>query len=441
MRTHQTNSTANFRSVGLFRNVLFAVLLNFAATVPAQKPIVADSSPEQVSPTAPLANSPLATSFDRADDLLSAAFEAQRGYTPGYDFISTKDFADSFQFPGTNARFKIGGYVKLDAIQDFNAIGSTDLFDPGTIEVDSPQRSNSRFHARQTRLNIDTRWPSDFGPTRVFVEGDFFGDENSFRLRHAYGEVGDFLAGQTWTTFTDHNALPQTIDNQGGVSGISTRRGQLRWSRDLPWDGWRMAVAVENPTVDVDAPETLPGTARTPTPDLVARVRLRQDWGQLQIAGIARQLGYEPTGQSIDTDWSGGLNFTGWVKLSESDKCLFQIVGGEGIGSFRNLPDATTTSPTQIASLATFAWMVGYAHNWNERLSSNVTFNASWVNNSPSQAADTIHTTEYLAANLIWNPSDRIWTGIEYLYGTRTNFDGQSGDANRLHIAFLYELP
>ena len=52
---------------------------------------------------------------------------------------------------------------------------------------------------------------------KTFVEIDFYGAEdeanefvsNSYapRLRHAYGSWGNWLAGQTWSTFMDLNGL------------------------------------------------------------------------------------------------------------------------------------------------------------------------------------------------------------------------------------------
>ena len=83
---------------------------------------------------------------------------------------------------------KLGGYIKVDLIHDFDAIGSTDSFDPRTIPTDgSDAGTNTRMHARQTRLNLDVRGPTSAGDVRLFAEGDFFGSGNAFRLRHAFG--------------------------------------------------------------------------------------------------------------------------------------------------------------------------------------------------------------------------------------------------------------
>lgn len=91
----------------------------------------------------------------------------------------------------------IGGYVKADFIHDFNPIGSKDVFDPLTIPTDGLQGENTRMHARQTRLNLDYRPNQENDDLKLFVEGDFFGEGGTFRLRHAYIRAGRLLAGQT----------------------------------------------------------------------------------------------------------------------------------------------------------------------------------------------------------------------------------------------------
>lgn len=120
--------------------------------------------------------------------------------------VTAGDFPGSFKLPGTDLSVKIGGYVKADLIHDFDDIGSEDLFVTSTINTSGNKRQGrTRLHARQSRLNVDARRPSEYGPIRAFIEGDFFGsggnqnvsNSTGFRLRHAYGEIGRLLAGQT----------------------------------------------------------------------------------------------------------------------------------------------------------------------------------------------------------------------------------------------------
>src|SRR5262245_65803143 len=51
--------------------------------------------------------------------------------------------------------WKVGGYVKVDLIHDFDAIGSADTFDPRTIPTSGADEPGdaTRIHAKQSRLN------------------------------------------------------------------------------------------------------------------------------------------------------------------------------------------------------------------------------------------------------------------------------------------------
>ena len=79
--------------------------------------------------------------------------------------------------------------------------------------------------------------------------------------------------------------------------------------------------------------------------------------------------------------------------------------------------------------------------DWTDRLNSNFTYAENALDNSLLQQPDDVQGTTYLAANLIWEPVDRVNVGIEYLYGLRENIDRNVGDAHRLQVAFIFHLP
>ena len=60
--------------------------------------------------------------------------------------------------------------------------------------------------ARQTRLNFEVREETGHSSLRAFIEGDFEGDGESFRLRHAFGQYEYLLAGKTWSNFANVHA-------------------------------------------------------------------------------------------------------------------------------------------------------------------------------------------------------------------------------------------
>ena len=56
--------------------------------------------------------------------------------------------------------------------------------------------------------------------------------------------------------------------------------------------------------------------------------------------------------------------------------------------------------------------------------------------NTAGQGPDAIEAVEYGALNLVWEFAERMSVGGEWLYGSREDSDGASGDANRLQLAF-----
>lgn len=419
---------------------------------PVVKSTVSGLQPTELTPPEPPNLLPVSAKFFQDETVLADPvlqnFTNQQFITEsrrldiGFDFYSAPSFNDGLIIYGDNVAMKIGGYVKADFIYDFNPIDSTDSFVTTDIPVGAPPRTNSRFHARQTRMSFDTRWlATDDHVVRIYVEGDFFSDDDQFRLRHAYGESGHLLVGRTFTTFTDTSAAPATLDFEGSVSAVNRRQAQARWTTLFLREDLEMAVAVEDTRFIIDVPMGVMGESRSPSPDFVGHLRLDKDWGQFQVASLHRIGGFQPDGQDVLTRYAWGFNFTGAMLVRPRTKAYYQIVFGDGIGSYRGLPDAAPISATQSDLLSMMGWMVGTTHEWNDEWSSNFTYAENRLDNLPGQNLDDVHKTTYLAVNLIWQPSDRVRIGTEYLYGIRENISGDVGAANRLQTSFIFDLP
>lgn len=409
----------------------------------AQQPfetVPTGSAVNQASPDSTPSASRVASGNDAARFAGQFATGSRR-FDIGVDLYSSPEFEGGLIVFGKDVAMKFGGYTKADFIYDFDPIDSTDSFVTTDIPVGAPPRTNARFHARQTRMSFDTRWASDERTVQVFVEGDFFSDDNQFRLRHAYGEVGRVLVGQTWTTFTDVAAAPATLDFEGSVSSVNRRQAQARWTQPLWDENLTLALSVEDTQFNVELPPGVTGDARSPSPDFVARIRYDPEWGRIQVANLNRIGGFQPTGGEVETSHAWGFNFTGVVLLKKSQKAYCQVLFGEGIGSYRGLPDAAPDSATTEKILPLFGWMVGFTRDWNEDLSSNFTYAENSLDRAAFEPPDNVLRTTYLAANLIWTPLERVSVGIEYLYGLRENVDGGIGTANRVQTAFIFDLP
>jgi hypothetical protein len=95
--------------------------------------------------------------------------------TPAQKAVEEGVIPKSIRIPGTELALKLGGYAKVDFIQDFDAIGNHDDFQTSSIPVEgtdaAAESGRTNIHARETRVNFDL---SSHGKEkfRVFVEGD-----------------------------------------------------------------------------------------------------------------------------------------------------------------------------------------------------------------------------------------------------------------------------
>lgn len=337
-------------------------------------------------------------------------------------------------------KVKVGGYVKVDLIHDFDEIGSTDSFDVRTIPTDdeSDPGMNTRMHARQSRINLDVRGPTTAGDIRLFVEGDFFGDGNAFRLRHAYGVIGPVLGGQTWTTFMDED-MPETLDFESPIAFPQIRQAMIRYRQDFGEGASYWAVAVEDPASKVITPSA-PGEVEEATPDLTGRLRWEDGANHVQMGLFAGTARYDPDVGSADTIGLWGVNLSTKLNVVGRDSLYVQGTYGPGVGRYRGGITAAPDAAGDLEAVDVLAFMVAYQHHWSDEWRSTVTY--SWGEGDLPAGAptDSAEVLEYAAVNLIWQFSDRAWAGVEYLYGSREDVDDSRGEANRIQFSIRYDF-
>jgi hypothetical protein len=369
-------------------------------------------------------------------------------------YVSEGDFPGSIRIPNTNVSFQIGGFVQLDAITDTHRIGSKDSFIVSSIPTDNDTAGQTAFSIRQTRLFVKAVTPTNLGDFVVYVEGDFFGaDGAEFRIRHAYGELGDkhkFLAGQTFSTFMDASVYPAIFDYQGPNAMVLVRQPMIRWTEkvrdDLQWQ-----VALEDPNPDVSEAVATPGGATSVFPDLTGNARWTPAWGHLQGAAILRQLIFDPDSGSRTNHLGWGLNFTGHVNVCEpvakgkQDNVVFQLAGGQGIANYINDTsglglDGFVNSNGNLEALFIWGGFAAYQHYWSPKWGSTFGYSYLEVNNVSGQAPEAYHAGHYIVANIVFYPVDRITLGLEALYGIRQDNDGHSGEDGRLSFSAQYRF-
>jgi len=227
--------------------------------------------------------------------------------------LVASDYPGSWPLFGTDYRMKIGGYVKVDALQDFDGTGDKYQFLISEIAVDgSPEAGRGSYFnmfVRETRFNFDIRKMTPGEPAQqVFIEMDFFDiSSTSPRLRHAYFVYGHLVAGQTWSTLVDVRSMPATIDFAYGNLLYSGRPVQLRWQEQSN-EHWSWAAAVEMPKANgIDNPNDLAGSESTRRPALTARLTYEDASRFVMLGGALGQLYWDGEGVGPDataTQWA-----------------------------------------------------------------------------------------------------------------------------------------
>lgn len=345
-----------------------------------------------------------------------------------------------FAVPGTKTTFKIGGYVKLDVVDDVSsnlsgagasgnpAAYNRSNFDPTAIPLDKSAASHRNgqvnFSAQETRLNLTTLTNTDrLGEVKSYIEGDFYntsGSGNFIRLRHAYVSASGFTAGQTWSTFTDlDTGGPETLDFGGPVGWAATRQAQLRYTAALPTGS--LDVAVERPSADL---KTATGTTDNHidrAPDVAVRYRVDPSWGHVAVAGLGRYLTNDPgtSGNQHASKLVYGVLAGLGVKTIGKDTLVFQTVDGNGIGRYLEQGEGVSAILLNNAIKPINIWggVVGYTHFWTDALRSSVAYGYDHFSTPAGDTLTPIKTLSSVHANLIWSPISSTDVGIEYIYG------------------------
>lgn len=374
----------------------------------------------------------------------------------------------------SGVRLDIYGFVHTDAIYDFNRVdpdwkatlrpsripincqgGNGQATDPGC-----GNDGETVLSVRQSRLGFRGWVPTQVGEIKTLFEFELFGvgddaGETTFRLRHAYGELGPFGAGQTWSLFMDPDVFPNTVDYWGPVGMVFFRNPQIRYT-PLDNENWRAALAIESPGSALDQGR-LDATDLSPFgegfsnwdrfPDVTAQIRHRGDWGHVQLAGIVRSLGFEirsnDGGDPDGSELGYAANLSGSLRLFENDAILWQVVGGRGFAGYMNdggVDLAPNGDLDEARSVPGLGWLLYYNRQWAERWTSSIGFSEHRQFNTKGQTDSAFETGQYGNVNLLFHPVPQMYVGPEFVWGRRENNDGKSGDDSRLQVSFHYKF-
>ena len=354
--------------------------------------------------------------------------------------LSAQAAPSPITFRSDSWQFTLGGYFKLDLIHDFDPNSSPDVFDPRSIPVDASKGTSTRIHARQTRLSLGIKGPAEGRNLELFVEGDFYGVGNTFRMRHAYAQYGVLLAGQTWTTFMDERNIPPTIDFETPLAAPLARQGLLRFTTGISKRS-DLAFAIEESNPEVLIRPGAQGTTEKTLPDFTARFRLTGTRGHVQLSGFVGRTGFRADTGATSEVTIGGVLASARLRLLERDAAYAEVAYGPGLGRYRGAASAALDASGRLETVDVVGVTAGYEHYWSARWSSNAVVSPAWVLTELAEPATSNDSFNYSAVNLLyWFLEQRAWIGAEYLYGRRELQDGAHRSAQRVQLATRFNI-
>jgi outer membrane DcaP-like protein len=370
--------------------------------------------------------------------------------------------------PDAKPSFEIYGFAMLDIGHDFKQINPNWSDTMRVTRLPSFEDQFGRDHntfagVRQSRLGVRSSTPTALGDLKTTFEFELFGTgvdegQTTFRLRHAYGELGAFGAGQTWSPFMDPDVFPNSLEYWGPTGMVFFRNVQARW---MPMTGEHaVTLALERPGasgdqgVYSDRIELQSIRARFPLPDFSGAYKYSQEWGYVRAAGMLRQIKWDDVLDDqfdLSGDATGwGINLSSNLKPTKNDVIRLQFVFGEGIQNYMNdspvdigIEDNFQNSVTPIVGkpIPITAFVAFLDHTWNERFSSTVGYSRQENDNTNSQAADAFRVGQYALGNVLYYPAPNVMVGGELQWGRRENFsDGFQSDGFKVQFSFKYNF-
>ena len=349
--------------------------------------------------------------------------------------------------------FGIGGYVKGTVFYDFNGENTDGTsFTPFDIEVPNnpAHRQQLGGSANHSTIFLQLAGRSErFGYYQAFIQTNFTGNGAGgygLKLKQAYLNVGYVTAGLTRSTFVDGAAGTPTVDDQGPAGEMTGKNILVRY-RPTFGRHWSVAVGVEIPQVS--------GTFSNSTEKISQRVpdipfNVQYSWGKdshVRVAGLIRNMTYRDiltAENKFKFGWAAQLS--GAIGLGYGFTTYFQGAAGQGYGRYINDLEGNGydliagSKPGEMIAPRTMNFEVGLKFAPTDKLFFATSYSQAHVYQQRTIGPDAYRYGQYISASAFYNIIEDLRVGVEYLHGTRNNYDNSRGTSNRIEGMIQYSF-
>ncbi len=346
-------------------------------------------------------------------------------------------------------QLRILGSVRFSAMYDMVEMLTKNTFNTFYIPTgDRNQKIPNYFNSvRHTRFGFEVT--RKLKNTNVFVrlESDFNGPSGGLRIRHAYGQMDNFLVGQTWSLFSNVSSLPPSVDGNGPTGSVVLRTPQIRY-RGKSFKGFDWSVALEYSVPDLYMQEldTLSLNTVQMIPDFTGRIEREGILGHVQLSMIATTITTTDVNSKISNLFGFGSSISGTIDFTKMHKLLYQVTWGRSIAhyitTFNGTGQDAAFNPltNKFESLYSYSGFFSYGFSWKKEISTHISFGSANQVNKAFQVDGDFRNSISLSVDTFWRVIEGARIGLEYVYGQRWDKDGTTGAASRVWALFYYDF-
>ncbi len=298
----------------------------------------------------------------------------------------------------------------------------------------------------QTRLGFEvTRRTQTRGDIFVRLEGDFNNGSGGFRIRHAYGEIGRFLAGKTWSLTNNVGYQPAMVSQDGAVGAIGIRTPQVRYSHKID-ESFGFSFAVEYSEPQIRIPVEVNASVIQVIPDLTTRFTYNSNRLSLRFSGAFTTISGRVRGNEIEYTQGYLVSLAGKISSLKGGDLFFSVSTGDATSHFmdvfngKNIDVVYNPVAGTFNSMSYWGGYLAYSHALPRNFSASVAVGLASISNKafqPDFAFDYGHNALY---NVFWDPSEGARLGIEFATGKRVDKDELDGRSNRISLLMYYDF-
>ncbi len=353
-----------------------------------------------------------------------------------------------FAIVGKDHKFYVGIGAQFlgEAVFDFgDNMPSNTLFTPSSITPASAGNRGSfgfGWQSSSVYLNI-VALPGTDNQVGLFFKGNFMGNNNSFNCFHFYAKYRGLTAGYTTSIFSDGAAEPMTIDFEGPNGYPFITLFNASWTQKFT-KNFSGAIGIDAPSASFTTGNQATSVSqRIPAIPLYLQYAWDGGASHIRLSGLLRPMQYRNGVKAENsTLMGGGVQLSGMTKVVGPLSLSYNAAYGAGIGTYLQddnglgLDAVATTTAGKLEMVKSMGVTAGLNYVITPKLSCNAVYShlTNWLPDKAVVDGTQYRYGDYVVGNIIYTINPYVSAGLEYDYGLRKSFNGQSLHTNRLQL-------